>query len=381
MDGSFISSPLGLIDSLYQWLLVTGVYFLGFHHPPPSTSSFPRYCPAGISASVQLANDYWQNFYPSPPPGPNSLTWGNGTYFSGDLVAPGGTSSQRYRDYALRWAISNNFSLDAHPTNPADYLSVGNAYITLYLLDPTHPPHYITAIDTEISKIVNSTKVDLWTWVDALYMSMPQFTLLSVIRNDSQYLDRMYELFNHTKTVEGGLGLWDSSKGLWWRDRGFVGTNVYWSRGNGWAIAALAKVLDVLPKSDPHYDEYSTTLQQMGSSIAALQQRDGFWYVNLGNSSDFPGPETSGTSLFIYGLTWGINNGFFDAAKYGPIVSRAWKAVVSTALAPNGFLGYVQGPGFKPSSKQPVNSTSTADFGVGAFLLAGSELVKLCGDY
>ncbi|KAF3913715.1 hypothetical protein AA313_de0204445 [Arthrobotrys entomopaga] len=371
----------GIGGILLVTLTILLVYFLGFHHTSARSTSTPHYCPTGISASVQLANDYWQNLHPKPPPGPDSLTWAIGTYFSDDLVAPGGTASQRYHDYALNWAISNNFSLDPHPTNPADYLEVGNAYITLYLLDPTRPPHYISAIDTEIRKFVNSSRVDYWTWVDALYMAMPQFALLGGIRNDRRYSERMYELFNHTKTVEGGSGLWDPSKRLWWRDRSFVGMNVYWARGNGWAIAAMAKVLDALPHSDPHYEEYSVTLQQLGSAIAPLQQPDGFWYVNLGNSSDFPGPETSGTALFIYGLTWGINNGFFDAATYGPIVSKAWKAIVSTALAPNGLLGYVQGPGFKPSSRQPVNSTSTADFGVGSFLLAGSELVKLCGNY
>ncbi|KAF3932074.1 hypothetical protein ABW20_dc0105702 [Dactylellina cionopaga] len=342
------------------------------------------YCPAdiaSISTSMQLANNFWQALYPKPPPGTNSLTWGNGTYFSGDLVAYGATGVQNYYTYALDWAVSNNFSVEATSTNPADYLTVGYDYIILYLLDPKHPPDYIASIDTEILDIVNSPRVDLWTWVDALHMAMPQFAHLSVIKNDTRYLDKMYALFDYTKRTAGGSGLWDPSKGLWWRDWSFVNQNIYWSRGNGWAIAALAKVLDVLPTSDTHYQEYVSTLQQMGSSLAALQQPDGFWYVNLGNSSDYPGPETSGTMLFVYGITWGINNGFFDAATYGPIVTRAWNSAVRSALAPNGLLGYVQGPGFKPDSKQPVISTSMADFGVGAFLLAGSELIKLCGEY
>ncbi|KAJ6261777.1 hypothetical protein Dda_2576 [Drechslerella dactyloides] len=353
---------------------------------PGSTSNFrtpssyyPSYCPTNISTNIQLVNDFWLTLYPKPQPGPNSLTWGNGTYFSGDLAAYSATGVDRYHTYALDWATSNNFSFDPYPKIEADYLCVGYDYIVLYLLDPNHPPSYILPIDTEILSLTNSPRVDVWTWVDALHMAMPQFAHLSVIRNDTRYLDKMYELFNYTKRAEGGSGLWNPAKGLWWRDKAFVGRNIYWSRGNGWAIAALAKVLAVLPRSDAHYDEYVSTFQQMGSALAAIQQSDGFWYVNLGNSSDFPGPEASGTLFFVYGLTWGINHHFFDAAEYGPIVAKAWEAVVRTAVAPNGHLGYVQGMGYMPASKQPVTFASTADFGVGAFLLAGSELVKLCG--
>ncbi|KAF3126227.1 hypothetical protein TWF594_001207 [Orbilia oligospora] len=356
------------------------VYFLRFHRRTAPTASRPNFCPTNISASIQLANDFWQTVYPTPPLGPDALSWEDGTYFSGNLAAYTATGIDRYYTYAVDWATSNSFSFAPRPpNNEADYLCIGYGYIILYLLDPNRPANYIHSIETVILNQTNSPRVDLWTWVDALHMAMPQFAHLSLIRNNPRYLDKMYALFNYTKREVGGSGLWDPSKNLWWRDKSFIGQNVYWSRGNGWAIAALAKVLDVLPRSDAHYQEYVSTLQEMGTALAATQQDDGYWYVNLGNSTDYPGPESSGTLFFIYGITWGINQGFFDAATYGPIIAKAWNSIIDSALAPNGRLMYVQGPGFKPASKQPVTTNSTYDFGVGAFLLAGSELVKLCG--
>ncbi|EPS40905.1 hypothetical protein H072_5196 [Dactylellina haptotyla CBS 200.50] len=369
----FLLGTVALILILVVALVLCFVVFRP--SPPPSID-----CPTNISASIQHVNDYWQKLYPILIPGPESLTWGLSTYYSGNLAAYNATGIERYYTYALNWATSNNFSLALPnpPRDTADYLGVGYDYIILYHLDPNHPDHYIQATDNAIRKIIASPRNDLWSWVDALSMAMPHFAHLGVIRNDTRYFDKMYALYNHTKSAEGGSGLWDPSKGLWWRDKHFIGTDIYWSRGNGWAIAALAKVLDVLPRWDAHYDEYVSTMRQMGSALADAQQANGFWYVDLGNSTDFPGPETSGTMLFVYGIAWGINHGIFDEATYRPIVAKAWNSVVNSAIAPDGRLMYVQGPGFAPASRQPVTLSSTFDYGLGAFLLGGSELVQLC---
>ncbi|XES01220.1 glycoside hydrolase family 88 protein [Streptomyces sp. S1D4-11] len=60
-------------------------------------------------------------------------------------------------------------------------------------------------------------------------------------------------------------------------------------------------------------------------------------------------------------------------------MARAWNGLVTTAVHPDGFLGYVQNVGDRPESSQPVTYDSTANFGVGAFLLAGAELARLAG--
>ena len=50
------------------------------------------------------------------------------------------------------------------------------------------------------------------------------------------------------------------------------------------------------------------------------------------------------------------------------------------ALHPNGFLGYVQSTGKQPSDGQPAGYNTVPnfeDYGLGAFLLAGSEICQL----
>jgi hypothetical protein len=118
----------------------------------------------------------------------------------------------------------------------------------------------------------------------------------------------------------------------------------------------------------------------MSAALKDVQRADGFWNVSLYDPDHYPGPETSGTALFVYGIASGINNGLLDDATYRPVIARAWDALVNTAVHPSGKLGYVQGVGKEPASAQPVTAASSADFGVGVFLLAGSEVWKMAVD-
>jgi rhamnogalacturonyl hydrolase YesR len=118
-------------------------------------------------------------------------------------------------------------------------------------------------------------------------------------------------------------------------------------------------------------------LKKMAATLKSIQRSDGFWNADLGDPTKYAGPETSGTAFFVYGIAWGINNGVLPAADYRPVVEKAWQGLVTKAVATNGRLGYVQGQGQKPADHQPVKAGDTAAFGVGGFLLAGSELQKL----
>jgi hypothetical protein len=145
-------------------------------------------------------------------------------------------------------------------------------------------------------------------------------------------------------------------------------------------LAALARVLRELPANDSARAEYVVTLKELSAAIKAVQRPDGFWNMSLADPNHHPGPETSGTALFVYGMAWGINNGLLSRSAYQPVVARGWNAMVTTAVHPDGKLGYVQGIGLAPVPVTNVTYESTADFGVGAFLLAGSEVAKLAVD-
>jgi rhamnogalacturonyl hydrolase YesR len=171
------------------------------------------------------------------------------------------------------------------------------------------------------------------------------------------------------------------------------GKDIYWSRGNGWVFVALARVLDILPTSDPHRDTYVADFKAMAKAIVPLQRSDGFWNESLvdpnhcagiGLAGD-DGPETSGTAFFAYGLAWGIRKGLLDPAIYGPALQNAWNGLSTIALQYDGLLGYVQSTGAIPCTEDsmhpgrlgPTTLADFDDFGVGGFLLAGSEVYKL----
>jgi hypothetical protein len=226
-------------------------------------------------------------------------------------------------------------------------------------------------------------------------LSVLNSNVISALKTNYTYSPQMYSYFHNIKSVYGpSNGLYNATDHLWWRDTTFLanytasdGTKqkCYWSRGNGWAFVALARTMDVLPTNDLHYAEYLQTFRDMAVALKAVQRSNGFWNVNLAYTNDYPGPESSGTACFTYGLAWGINHGYLDTNTYLPAVINGWNALAIGALhhgtgADNGFLGYVQGSGSKPADHQPVTYTSVPDFddfGLGLFLLAGSQIYQL----
>lgn len=313
---------------------------------------------AGPLDSGRLAADYWIRTQSS---GGND--WQDATLHSGVMALYRATGDTRYRDYTLSWANRHNFALKSSSSNPhfADHQAAGQAYLDLYEDNPE--PRRRAAIVREIDATIATGRTDYWWWVDALHMALPLFARLGKM----DYGDRLYRYTRQR--------LWNN--GLWWRDSKFVNKNIYWSRGNGWAIAALAKVLQVLPQGSPYRAGYEADFRQMAARLAQVQRADGFWNVNLGDPNNYPGPETSGTSFFTYGLAYGVRSGLLNAATYRPVVTKGWEGLVRTALQSSGRLGYVQGVGQQPSDHQPVRANDTSNFAVGAFLLATSEVARL----
>ncbi len=226
-------------------------------------------------------------------------------------------------------------------------------------------------------------------------LSILNSNIISALKTNYTYSPQMFSWFHNIQSVYGrSNGLYNATDHLWWRDTNFManytasdGTKqkCYWSRGNGWAFVALARTMDVLPTNDLHYADYLQTFTNMAVAVKAVQRPDGFWNVNLGYTNDYPGPESSGTACFTYGLAWGILHGYLDTNTYLPAVINGWNALAVGALhhstgTDNGFLGYVQGSGSKPADHQPVTYTSVPDFddfGLGLFLLAGSQIYAL----
>ncbi|MCX4451767.1 glycoside hydrolase family 88 protein [Streptomyces sp. NBC_01728] len=339
-----------------------------------------------VVAVLRRVADQWIGAHTDP--GDNG--WANATFFSGLLALQRLTGSPRYLAYAKNWAEKHAYGLNGGvATRHADNHNAGQAYLDLYEIEPEESK--ISAIEESLHRMVYTDqpdKNDDWWWDDALHMAMPPFARIGALRGDPQYWQKLYALYDHTKRVEGGPGLYDDATGLWYRDKRFLpglpgailspaGKPVVWSRGNGWVAGGHAKTLKALPPGERHTGEYRDTLVRLVTAVAGIQRTDGFWNVNLADATHLPGPETSGTSFFLYGTSYAMGAGLVDRRAYVPVAARAWNGLVTTAVHPDGFLGYVQNVGDRPESSQPVTYDSTANFGVGAFLLAGTELARL----
>lgn len=345
-----------------------------------------------VLKAMRVTNQYFMNKWPDP--GKSIVTnierpsniWTRAVYYEGLMALYAIDKKKAYYDYAVDWGNKHNWGLRGGiKTRNADNQCCGQTYIDLYLMDKQE--ERIRDIKASIDRMKATDTVSDWNWIDALQMAMPVFVKLGNLYNDTSYFSRMYDMYAFTKYKHGDNGLYNPADCLWWRDKDFDppykepnGEDCYWSRGNGWVVAALVRTLAELPKTDPHYNEYLQDYKDMLQALLPIQRNDGFWNVSLHDSTHFGGKELTGTALFTYGMAWGVNNNIIDRDTYLPVLLKAWNAMVKDCVHKNGKLGYVQGTGKEPKDGQPVTYTSTPDFedyGLGCFLLAGSEVYKL----
>ena len=315
-----------------------------------------------------------------------SNIWTRTVYYEGLLALYSIYPDTEYYAYAYQWGDFHKWGMwRGTTTRHADNYACGQVYIDMYNLCPK--PEILLNVKSNLNMLVNTPQINEWWWIDAIQMGMPGFAKMGKLTGEQKYFDKMWQMYEYTRNQHGEHGMFNQKDGLWWRDQDFDppykepnGEDCYWSRGNGWVYAALVRVLDEFPANEVHRQDYINDFLTMSKAIKACQREDGFWNVSLHDPNHFGGKELTGTSLFVYGMAWGIRNGLLDRDEYLPIVLKAWNAMVKDAVHPDGFLGYVQGTGKEPKDGQPVTYDSKPDFddfGTGCFLLAGSEIYKL----
>lgn len=315
-----------------------------------------------------------------------SNIWTRGVYYEGLMALYGILPRDDYYKYTNDWATYHEWGFrNGTTTRNADDYCASQTYIDMYHICPD--PEKIRKAKANIDMLVNTPQVDDWWWIDAIQMGMPVFSKLGKMTGEQKYFDKMWDMYEYTRNQHGGKGMYNPADGLWWRDHDFDppykepnGENCYWSRGNGWVYAALVRVIDDIPTTEKHYNDYKKDFIEMSKALVKCQRTDGFWDVSLHDPTNYGGKETTGTALFVYGMAWGVRTGLLDQKTYLPVLVKAWNAMVKESIHPNGFLGYVQGTGKEPKDGQPVTYDSKPDFedyGVGCFLLAGVEVYKL----
>jgi len=219
----------------------------------------------------------------------------------------------------------------------------------------------------------NGAGIDEWKWCDALFMAPPALCYLSKATKNPDYLNTAVKLWWKTTNY-----LYDPKEHLFYRDSRFFkqkeknGQKVFWSRGNGWVLAGLVRVMENLPAKHPGRAKFEKLYKEMAARISALQEPDGSWHASLLDPASYPVKETSGTGFYCYALLWGLNHHLLDQKTYWPVIKKAW-AALNSSVHPDGMLGYVQRIGESPDL---VTGNSTEVYGVGAFLLAGNQLYR-----
>ena len=253
------------------------------------------------------------------------------------------------------------------------------ANLSMWYKDPQMIAPFKTLADsiiaqphTESLSLKNKGIMDReWAWCDALFMGPPSLAYLATTSGEKKYMDIANKLWWKTTGF-----LYDSTEHLYFRDESYFakkeknGAKVFWSRGNGWVMGGLVRVLSNMPTSHPDRPRYVALYKQMATKIASLQQPDGSWHSSLLDPESYPVKETSGTGFYTYAILWGLNNKILDKNTYWPVIEKSWPVLLS-AVRTDGMLGFVQPVGAAPDK---VDENSTETYGPGAFLLAGSQL-------
>lgn len=349
---------------------------------------------AEVLDAARNANDYFMAKYADPTEPTNvkkirpSSLWTRAVYYEGLMALYGIDPKNEYIDYTDRWAAFHKWTpRDGTSTRDADNQCCSQTYLDRFVM--TGDSAMMRPTMENIRGQMAETKLGYWTWIDAIQMAMPVYAQMYKITGDKAYIDHAMDMYRWSRNECGG-GLFNEADGLWWRDADYVppykekdGKQCYWSRGNGWVLAALVRTMDQMKPRGKVYKELKKDFTAMCDALAKCQREDGFWNVSLVSPATYGGKETSGTALFLYGISWGLRKGYLKESPFRPVADKAWKAIATEALHRDGFLGYVQGTGKDPSAGQPVTYDKVPDFedfGVGCFLLGATEYYKLLGD-
>jgi rhamnogalacturonyl hydrolase YesR len=216
-------------------------------------------------------------------------------------------------------------------------------------------------------------------WLDDLYMAVPALAQMGKLTGDKKYFDdavNQIKLFS-TRMFNKDLNVYMHG----WVEEMNVHPEFHWARANGWALMAMAELLDVLPQDHPGRAEVLAQFQAHAKGLASFQTGQGFWHQLLDKNDSYL--ETSATAIYAYCFARGVKKGWLDAKAYAPAALLAWNAVATKVNEKGQVEGTCVGTGmaFDPAFYyyRPVNVY--AAHGYGPVLLAGAEVINLLNNF
>lgn len=317
--------------------------------------------------------------------------WIQAAFYIGLTQWISATNDKAMLEHVVNMAKQQNYQLRLSRGKHADDHAIGQTYLwlaeqtgnqaaimpTKALFDQILANPSTVSLEMDESKkkryAYESPCQDRWCWADALFMAPRTWIKLGNITGEDKYINFADQEFWATVDY-----LFSEKHGLFFRDSRYFdmksdnGQPVFWSRGNGWVFAALPLIIDDLPQDHPSRERYINLYKRNAAGLARIQNPNGYWSASLLDPEKVKTPEVSGTGFITFGLAWGVNNGILKDAHYKTTVLKGWQALAQS-VEDNGRVNWVQQVGKSPD---PVKKTDTQLYGVGAVLLAASEMTK-----
>ncbi len=216
-------------------------------------------------------------------------------------------------------------------------------------------------------------------WLDDLYMSVPCLAQMGLLTGDRRYFDdaaRQILLF-HSRMFVPANNLWMHG----WVQEMSPHPLFHWARANGWALMALVELLSVLPEDHPERARLLAILETHADGLRRVQASSGLWHQLLDRPDSYE--ETSSSTMFVFALARGINQGWLSLSTYSPVVIRGWNGVTTKVNAIGQVEGTCVGTGLGWDDTFYLNRPTNvnAAHGYGPVFLAGAEIIELFRRY
>lgn len=214
--------------------------------------------------------------------------------------------------------------------------------------------------------------VSLWT--DDFYMGVSFLAQMGRLTGETRYWDDAVK-----QIVQGSARLFDEGAGLydhgWSENTSGYDPRFFWARANGWAALAMTELLAELPAEFAGRDRVLHLYRQLMRRLVELQHPSGLWPNMLDRPSSYL--ETSASSMFVYALARGVNEGWLSPI-FGPAAVVGWNGL-ATQILPDGRVANIcEGTTYANDHTYYAYRGASADtIFVGATVYAGAEIMRL----